>query len=634
MYETDDYTICAERLYPKEAKRIMNIFLKQATRRPLFTTLLVLLLSFSVLLSCIGYSAWESAKTQKSEISNGYTTIAIPIEPDLSNLSPEEIATALQNRVFADNAAQEAPQITMVDRRCLLSAHIAGSRSLSSSSIDPSEYNTAFDGECYSLAVFALRCSGIREQPTEGMFLYDATFSVEEIICLSDAYNTFPKPDSVHIYSDVRESNGAAPFEKGKTYLVFGQYQDHRVVRSADGHDQVKNENRYIVPFPEINSNFYGEPSSLELGSYNGLDYHFPAAGQLPWVCEYTGSVTDYLNSDAASTWREDIVPLCQLNYESAAVILTDRAESMYSFNTGDEALLSGRFFTGEEYTNGDDVCVISAAYAEQNGLRLGDMIQLDYYDSGFGEYNNGATANSMLAAEDPGPYRQRYYMSLDDAIGVCKNYTVIGIYTGARFAFGAYQLNADTILVPKASVPNAQNYETRANSLLNTFVLKNGSAKEFEKYMEQQNLAGQFLYFDQDFSSMQESLDALETNAMRLMMVGIGVFLLTSALFLFLNFRRMNLTIRGVRLLGRSSKAVFREIIMALIPLETLAVLFGTCAAIALFDVVTRNLLSSALTLRPEAMAVSAVTAFVFLMVSTMISTAIFANRKLMKAK
>lgn len=612
----------------------MNIFLKQATRRPLFTTLLVLLLSFSVLLSCIGYSAWESAKTQKSEISNGYTTIAIPIEPDLSNLSPEEIATALQNRVFADNAAQEAPQITMVDRRCLLSAHIAGSRSLSSSSIDPSEYNTAFDGECYSLAVFALRCSGIREQPTEGMFLYDATFSVEEIVCLSDAYNTFPRPDSVHIYSDVRESNGAVPFEKGKTYLVFGQYQDHRVVRSADGYDQVKNENRYIVPFPEINSNFYGEPSSLELGSYNGLDYHFPAAGQLPWVCEYTGSVTDYLNSDAASTWREDIVPLCQLNYESAAVILTDRAESMYSFNTGDEALLSGRFFTGEEYTNGDDVCVISAAYAEQNGLRLGDMIQLDYYDSGFGEYNNGATANSMLAAEDPGPYRQRYYMSLDDAIGVCKNYTVIGIYTGARFAFGAYQLNADTILVPKASVPNAQNYETRANSLLNTFVLKNGSAKEFEKYMEQQNLAGQFLYFDQDFSSMQESLDALETNAMRLMMVGIGVFLLTSALFLFLNFRRMNLTIRGVRLLGRSSKAVFREIIMALIPLETLAVLFGTCAAIALFDVVTRNLLSSALTLRPEAMAVSAVTAFVFLMVSTMISTAIFANRKLMKAK
>lgn len=405
--------------------------------------------------------------------------------------------------------------------------------------------------------------------------------------------------------------------EAGAEFEVF--------LKSAGGYNAAKDTERdYLV----CDENGYAQTEDLPYGIYTvhqvkGWDGR-----------ELLPDFDVYLNSDAASTWREDIVPLCQLNYESAAVILTDRAESMYSFNTGDEALLSGRFFTGEEYTNGDDVCVISAAYAEQNGLRLGDMIQLDYYDSGFGEYNNGATANSMLAAEDPGPYRQRYYMSLDDAIGVCKNYTVIGIYTGARFAFGAYQLNADTILVPKASVPNAQNYETRANSLLNTFVLKNGSAKEFEKYMEQQNLAGQFLYFDQDFSSMQESLDALETNAMRLMMVGIGVFLLTSALFLFLNFRRMNLTIRGVRLLGRSSKAVFREIIMALIPLETLAVLFGTCAAIALFDVVTRNLLSSALTLRPEAMAVSAVTAFVFLMVSTMISTAIFANRKLMKAK
>lgn len=612
----------------------MNIFFKQAVRKRVFTMLTVFLLGFSVALFCTGYSAWTSAKMQQGEISGGYTTIAIPVEPDLSNLSPEEIAAALQNRVFADQAAQKAPQVTTVDRRCLLSAHIAGSKSISSSSIDPSEYNAAFDGECYSLAVFALRCDSIKELPTEGLLLYDAGFRVEEIVCLSDAYDAFPEPDLVHIYSDVREENGAVPFEVGKTYLVFGQYQDYRVVRSADGYEQVKTEKRYMVPFPEIHSNFYGEPSSLALCRYNGLDYHVPAAGQRPWVCEYTETVSDYLNSAAASSWREDIIPLCQLNYASAAVLLTDRIESMYAFNTGDAALLSGRFFTSEEYTNGDAVCVISAAYAEQNGLRLGDTIQLDYYDSGFGEYNNGATANSILAAEDPGPYRQRYYMEADDAIGVCKNYTVVGIYTGVRFAFGTYQLNADTIFVPKASVPNAQDYETRANSFLNTFVLKNGSAEEFEEYMEQQGLGGQFLYFDQDFSSMQESLEALKTNAMRLMMVGIGVFLLTSALFLFLGFRRMNLTIRGVRLLGRSSKAVFWELAAVLIPLEILAVVAGTGIAAVLFDTVTRNLLSSALMLRPTAMAAASTAAFGFLTISTMISTAIFSNRKLMKAK
>lgn len=612
----------------------MNIFFKQAARSPLFTALMVLLLSFSVLLACIGYSAWASAKMQKSEISSGYTTIALPIEPNLSNLSSEEIASALQKRVFADKAAQEAPQITTVDRRCLLSAHIVGSKSLSSAAIDPSEYNIAFDGECYCLAVFALRCESIREQPTEGMLLYDAAFRVEEIISLSDAYRVFPEPDAVHIYSNVREADGAAPFAEGKTYLVFGQYQDYRVVRSADGYRQVDTENRYLIPFPEIHSNFYGESGSLELKSSNGLNYYVPAAGQLPWVCAYSGSAADYLRSEAASVWRDEIIPLCQLNHESAGVILTDRAESMYAFNTGDASLLSGRFFTDEEYMTGANVCIISAAYAEWNGFRLGDTIRLDYYHSGFGEYSNGATANSMLAAEDPGPYRQRYYMSPDDAIGVCKNYTVVGIYTGARFAFGAYQLNSDTILVPKASVPNAQAYEARANSLLNTFVLKNGTAREFEEYMEEQGLGGQFLCFDQDFSSMQESLDALEGNAMRLMAVGIGVFLLTSALFLFLSFRRMNLTIRGVRLLGRAPKAVFCEIMAALLSQELAAVLIGTGSAAALFDTVTQGLLSDALAIRSEAMAASSVAAFLFLTISAAVSTAILARRKLMNAK
>ena len=389
-----------------------------------------------------------------------------------------------------------------------------------------------------------------------------------------------------------------------------------------------------MVPFPEICSNFYGEPASLESGSRNGQEYHFPAAGQLPWVCEYTGTAAEYLRSDSASIWNKDIIPLCQLNHESAAVILTDRITSMYAFNTGDASLLSGRFFTDEEYKKGVDVCIISAAYAELNGLRLGDTVQLDCYDSSFGEYNNGAMANSMFAEKDPGPYRQRYYMTPDDAIGVCKEYTVVGIYTGARFAFGAYQLNADTILIPKASVPDAQNYETRANSLLNTFVLKNGSTEEFEKYMEQQGLGGQFLYFDQDFSSMQESLEALEANALRLLMVGAGVFLLASLLFLFLNFRRMKPIIRSVRLLGRSSRDVFGEIITVLLSLEFLAIMLGTGIAAVLFDTVTKNVLSSALMLQPAAIAAASAAACIFQVIAGIICTAVFANRKLMKAK
>lgn len=611
----------------------MNIFFRQAVRKPIFTVLTVLLLGFSVALSCIGYSAWISAELQRDEIASNYTTIAIPLEPELSGLSAEEIGIALQNRLYADFAAREAPQITKIDRRCLLSAHIAGSKSLSSSRVDPSEYNIAFDGECYSLAVFALRCESVRELSAEGQLLYDASFGVEEIVCLSDAYDAFPKPDSVYIHSDVREADGATPFEAGKTYLVFGQYQDYPIIRSADGYRQSTNGYRYIVPFPELEGNC-SKYSALENVDRGGQTYRFPAAGQLPWFCAYEGSVTDYLRSDEAAVWSEKIIPLCRLNQESAAVILTDNIESMYSFNTGDTSLLSGRFFTDGEYADGSDVCIVSAAYAEANGLNLGDALRLDCYDSGFMTYNNGATSNSVFASGDPGLYRQRYCMFPDEAIGVCKEYTVVGIYTGARFAFGAYQCNADTIIVPKASVPNAENYESPANSLLNTFILENGSAEAFEAYMEQQGLGGQFLYFDQDFSSMEESLAALEANALRLMAVGVGVFLLASALFLFLSFCRMKPTLRGARLLGRPSKAVFGEVLAVLLPSELISVAIGTGIAVILFDTVTKSILSDVLALRSEAMLTAAAAAFVFLAVFSTIGTAVFAARRLMKSK
>lgn len=612
----------------------MNVFCKQTVRTPVFSLLTVLLLAFSVALSCIGLCARTGAKRQKDKISAGYTTIAVPVMPDLGGLSAEQIAAALQMQVYADKAAQELPQIKAIDRRCLLSAAVADCRSLSSGRVDPAEYNAAFDGECYSLAVFALRCGSVREQPTDGQLLYDAAFHVEDIVCLSDAYDVFPRPDQIHICSDVRTADGALPFESGKTYLVFGQYQDYRVVRTADGYRQVTAENRYLVPFPEIRSNVYGEPSSLASGGRDGHSYRFPAAGQLPWFAAYTGTAAGYLGSAAAAVWRDTIVPLCRINHRSAAVILTDRIASMYAFNTGENTLLSGRFFTDEETASGADVCIISAAWAEENGLRLGDTVRLDLYDSSFGEYSNGATANTVFAAGDPGPYRQRYVMRPDDAIGVSKSYTVVGLYTGVRFAFGAYAVNADTIFVPKASVPDAQKYETRADPLLNTFILQNGSADAFEKAMERQGLGGQFLYFDQGFSSMQGTLDAMENNALRLAAVGIGTVLLMSALFLFLHFRRMRPAIRIARRIGHPTKTTGREIFTALILQESLAVLLGTGIAAALFTAVTKDLLSDALTLRPGTLAAAAGGTLVFLAAVTASAAAIVTRRRLMKDK
>lgn len=619
----------------------MNIFFKQAMRKPIFTILMTILLSLSIALTSIGFAAWNGAKRQQEDIFNTYTTIAVPVQIDLKTISNDEfnvevekIGTALQNQMRADWAAQEAPQLTMIDRRCLLSAHVPGSKSISSSRMDPVEYNIVFDSECYNLSVFALRCETIRDWTAEGVLFYHATFSVEEAVSLSDAYDCFPAPDKVQIISDLREADGKMLFEAGKTYLVFGQYQDYPVYREGSGYAQNTGGIRAFIPFPELSSNSSREPSYLEMGYENGQIYHYLAQGELEWAREYTGTVEEFLAGEDASVWNEQILPICKINQESSAVVLTDSIQSMYSFNTGDTSLLSGRFFTEEEYKTGREVCIISAAFAEVNDLTLGDTVELDYYNSGHREYTNGASANSKFATADPGPFRQRNCMTPDTSIGVCKEYTIVGIYTGPRFIFGSYYFNADTIFVPKASVPNAEEYESPTNSLLNSFILNNGSADEFEAYMLEQGYGGQFLYYDQDFTSMQESLDALATNAMRLMMVGIGAFVLVCALFLFLNFRRMGAAILGVRRLGRAAGKVFAEVFAVLVAQELVAIVIGTGMASLLFDTVTVRVLSSVLTLDGDAIMAASAGAFAVLAITSAVAAAFAANGKLMKAK
>lgn len=615
----------------------MNIFSKQAIRKPVFTGLMALLLCMAAALLCDGYAAWMSAGAKSREIAGAYTTIAIPIDPVFDGRDIDGYTLALQKRVWADHAAQESVQLDRIDRRGYLAAWLPNARSLSSSAVDPAEYNSAFEDESYSLAVLALRCESVTQKPAGDELLYDAVFQLEEAVCLLDAYSCFPAPGKIHIYSDVREKNGDTPFEMGKTYLVFGSYHDYRVVKSMDpsvSYRQMTQENRYLIPFPEIWSNVRQEPSCLVTGTYTGRTYHYCADGELPWYAEYEGTVDAFLSSDAGTVWAQEVIPLCEKNHQSAAVILTDCATSMYAFNTGEAALLDGRFFSEEEYCGGENVCMVSAAFAQWNGLGIGDSIGLDLYQSRFAEFSNGATANSMLTTEDPGPYRQRFYLREADRLNVCKEYTIVGIYTGARFTFGAYHFNADTILVPKASVPNASEYEYPANSMLNSFILRNGAVEEFEASMLQQDLGGQFLYFDQGFSAVEESLAVLTENARRLLLIGLGVYSLTAVLFLFLNFRRILPTIRGARRIGLRVPIVWWEVMISLLTIESISILLGGIAAAAFYGTITQTLLHTTMAFRPNDIVVPLCTAFCGLVIATALCAVFAVRQKLVKSK
>ena len=101
------------------------------------------------------------------------------------------------------------------------------------------------------------------------------------------------------------------------------------------------------------------------------------------------------------------------------------------------------------------------------------------------------------------------------------------------------------------------------------------------------------YLYFDQGYSEAAATVQTLIDNAMRLMLVGVAMFLLASMLFLLLFARRVSAVMRSMRLLGVPKKGVWLESLGMLVMQELIAVLLGTGLAVILYDRITAQLLS-----------------------------------------
>ena len=358
--------------------------------------------------------------------------------------------------------------------------------------------------------------------------------------------------------------------------------------------------------------------------------YTFPDDG-LPYYAEYTGTVEEFLASEEGRVWREEIIPMAELNQQSATVLLTDNLEYIHSFNSGEATILDGREISALEYDRGRAVCLISAAYADVNGLKVGDTIDLDFYDTGYflttgGVENFEGTTSEFVMTHNP--------LQPSNRIGFAQTYEIIGIYSAPEFEFGLQSFRADTIFVPKASVPRAENYEDPALPLLNSVVLHNGSEEDFEAYMAEQGFGGYYEYFNQDYTSTIAGLEAMELNAQRLILIGIIVVIVTAIFFYYLNMRRMIPVARTLRKLGQSRLHIWWQIQWTIQPLILLSVAAAAWLSVKLYDQVTLELLKSTVLLDQAAVKAIAKAAAMVLSIPPLRIAIPISMPKLMKRK
>ena len=621
----------------------MGIFRKQTARAPLNTVLLVLLLALSLAASSIGFAAWVGARKQFEEIDRQYTTIGIHAGMNYEDLVHAtsinyhgydsmtfEDGTEYIGPLDANYRAKQSPDYIAANQGIMLSAHVDGSTAITSGTMDISKYCVTLDGYCYSLSVMAVRCVDVSYYPYlpeyEDWIRYDVTFEILDDVCRMDVYDLPPEEDTIHLAGDIYTRDGEMPFEVGKTYLIRGEYADYPI--GLIGGKIVTGENgkaHTVMEYGRENKhNGSARSFSLDFGNHlltgftgeigvisgeqnftkekmkypdSELCYFTTPKDCWPYYAEYEGDWQTFLDSEDGTVWRDEIIPNFEMNHASATVILTDNLDSMYNFSIGDASILEGRKFNENEYLEGSNVCLVSASYAQLNNLSVGDTIKLDYYDTGYNvtRFNIGTNPGRI------GTTVARHPLTEDTKMGIEKDYKIIGIYTAPEWASGMHSFHADTIFVPKTSVPGMDNYaghyieDLNATTIpmLNSIVIRNGSIDDFEAFMEEDGKGGVYHYFDQGYTEAAATVQTLIDNAMRLMLVGVAMFLLASMLFLLLFARRVSAVMRSMRLLGVPKKGVWLESLGMLVMQESIAVLLGNGLAVILYDRITAQLLS-----------------------------------------
>ena len=620
----------------------MNLFKCYVRRNAAVCCVLVLLLTLAVSFCSLGVTSLVSTEQQLQAVSSQYTTIAVPS----NHLSWINFLSAEANET--DTAAMEnAPGFQKIDHRGILGAHIPGTQRVTSFETED-HLNNASNYYNTHLVVLAARCDSVTPMENVGERVmsdehgnevqrievvhcsYEVHFTVLDNLARNDAYEAYPLETVVS--GGLYTSDLQIPFKEGSTYLLLGmthgfatetQQNEYIVKEDQVGYQTLLYDHAVGTVFQE-SLLVDGEEVQSDGKFYNAMSADAP-----PIYQEYQGNLEDFLASEDGTLWRENWIPMCERNYASANVLLTDNIYSILAFNDGTASILDGRDFTQEDYETGSQVCMVSSAYAQKNGLALRDTLNMDLYscDSvlGMSWVQSGfSVSTDMLNLFEP--------LKDENKLDFQKEYTIIGIYSAPEFPVSRYAFDCNTILVPKNSVPDSSTYEKPGNSLLTSAVLDNGTGEAFLEALKAQGYENVFEVFDMGYSAAAGSLIAARDNALRLFSIGLAVFLLGSLLFYVILLQRLKPVIRSMRHIGVKPKRILMELLVVLQGSAACAVAVGTAMSAALFGQIRD--LSGGIDLSPGTLVLCAGAQLSFLLVMGFGLTRAAANQNLMQRR
>lgn len=271
----------------------------------------------------------------------------------------------------------------------------------------------------------------------------------------------------------------------------------------------------------------------------------------LPFIGEYTGSASEYLQTDAVGMWSK-LREVLESSARSLRVCSSDDVECLYPFTEGNTRLIEGEFFSEEQVESGEKVVIISDLFAAQNGLALGDTLDLSFWRTDWEVYQR-YVENELTAMPQPISLVGMHVNDHEEmttevpAKPASRNdgiYTIVGIYQSTGYRDDFRYMHPNTVIVPQSAL--YEHIRIAGESHLNmTFIIPNGGAAALEAELAtlgtwriESGFAGLLAYDDSGYSAIVPNVRAIRDGTQFVYGISLGLSCIVSliALILFIS--------------------------------------------------------------------------------------------------
>ena len=232
-------------------------------------------------------------------------------------------------------------------------------------------------------------------------------------------------------------------------------------------------------------------------------------------------SAAEFLASERGLEWA-DYIAINNTMVNSLHVISTNNLNSLYNFNFSRTTLIEGRGFTNDEVKRGAAVIVVSDRFAQQNGLSLGDKVNLELFSltEKMGMVTGWQQEAGPLGAE---------------AVQEPKDYRIVGIYRALKWEKREYSITPNTAFIPEASAPK---YERAGlvSPIMYSLVVPNKKADAFKKEIDKMGYGEYFTLYDQGYAAVSNLLRSAMLYALVILVTGSAVWAAVLLLFIRMN--------------------------------------------------------------------------------------------------